>query len=392
MKEQPSRISIASSWQGPGARAGWEVYFWRTLLWTFIYPVRRQRVHPTLPGLVLVVLSLGVGTAAYNSASNILFITLSLLLSCLVLSGVLSWLNFRGLRWRLQVQPPLRVGMEHVVKVELRNTKRVLPTYGLWFELRAGSAQGSSTIALRERLDPHGEAEMEWQFRPVQRGLQAIELLAVGSAFPFGFLRKSLTANLRHDVVVWPAPVEYRRFPVPAWQRAHFGEVVPRLGHSGDLLALRQYEPGDSHRQIHWKASARLRQLVVRQFAAESQDGFSLWLQTSTDIWTRPEQFELLCSFVATLAEDLFKTGKLYYVTIDDQPFSSIRHLRDLEVFLDDLARATPGGALPPGEESRKPRPGRGISLTRRRNVITFAPDGPRGVAAYVDGQKAASA
>ena len=31
---------------------------------------------------------------AYNSSSNILFITLALLLACLVLSGVLSWLTF----------------------------------------------------------------------------------------------------------------------------------------------------------------------------------------------------------------------------------------------------------------------------------------------------------
>ena len=33
-----------------------------------------------MPGTVLIGLSLGIGTAAYNSSSNILFITLSLLL------------------------------------------------------------------------------------------------------------------------------------------------------------------------------------------------------------------------------------------------------------------------------------------------------------------------
>ena len=55
---------------------------------------------PTVPGLVLIGLALGIGSAAYNAASNILFITLSLLLACLILSGVMSWLNLRGVCWR----------------------------------------------------------------------------------------------------------------------------------------------------------------------------------------------------------------------------------------------------------------------------------------------------
>ncbi|HYD84424.1 MAG TPA: DUF58 domain-containing protein, partial [Opitutus sp.] len=97
---------------------------------------------PTVSGVLLIGLSLGIGLAAYNASNNILFITLSLLLACLILSGVLSWLNFRRVSWRLQVAPPLRAGQEAVVTLEVRNGKRVLPTYGLWFDVAARSLEG----------------------------------------------------------------------------------------------------------------------------------------------------------------------------------------------------------------------------------------------------------
>ena len=85
----------AFEWQAAGARANRGRFTWNDLLWALIFPQRSQRIKVTLPGVMLIALAFGIGTAAYNAANNILFITLSLLLACLVLSGVLSWLNFR---------------------------------------------------------------------------------------------------------------------------------------------------------------------------------------------------------------------------------------------------------------------------------------------------------
>ncbi|HEY0943894.1 MAG TPA: DUF58 domain-containing protein, partial [Opitutaceae bacterium] len=384
-------------WHGPGAPRGrgrrWRLS-WRTLLWALVFPRRGERTLPTLSGVILISLSLGIGTAAYNAANNILFITLSLLLACLILSGFLSWFNFLGIAWRLQVTPPWRAGQSATVTLELRNRKRLLPTYGLWFELHSTSEPKGTTLALRERLDPlEGSAQLEWVLRPARRGVERIELVHVGSLFPFGFLRKKIGSNLACDVIVWPAPVAYQKFGVAGLSRPHGGESVARLGQGGDLLALRKYTAGDSHRLIHWKASARLGQLMVRQYSAESQEGYSLWLEAVADVWIRPEQFELLCSFAVTLAEDLFKAGRLGTVAINAEAPHPVRRLRDLEAFFDRVAALQPvliaqlsslNSHLGGGAAASAPRP--------RRNLLTFAPDGARGVAAYVDGQKAATA
>ena len=399
-----------AGWDRPEVRRKFK---WSTLLWALVFPQRGQRILPTPAGILLISLALGIGTAAYNSSSNILFITLSLLLACLILSGVLSWLNFRGVAWRLELAPPLRAGSEAVAGLGLRNRKPFLPTYGLWFELLARNVADGPPLApestitgkdldvralwakategevrgrlfLRERLDPRGGARLEWAFKPARRGRLRVELESVGSLFPFGFLKKHFATELHEELVVWPAPVEYRRFATAAARRTAGGERVARAGSGGDLLALRRYAPGDSHRLIHWKASARSRQLLVRQFAAESTEGFSLWLRTDAVVWPRPEQFELLVSFCATLAEDLFRAGRLTAAAIDDGIPAPMRRVADLESLLDRLALVQPRKA-PPGGESRAGTGG-------KKNVLTFAPDGARGVAAYVDGEKTATA
>jgi uncharacterized protein (DUF58 family) len=401
-----------AGWEGSGPRGGRRRFSWNAVLWALVFPQRRQRIVPTISGALLIALAMGIGMAAYNSANNILFITLSLLLACLVLSGVLSWLNFRGVAWRLELAPPLRAGHEAVVGLGLRNRKPFLPTYGLWFDLaarqvetgpppapestitgrdidfrgewaKADRAEARGRLFLRERLEPQGEARLDWMFRPGRRGRLRIELASIGSQFPFGFLKKHLATELREELVVWPAPVEYRRVGAAGARRMAGGERAPRAGSGGDLLALRRYAAGDSHRLIHWKASARSRQLLVRQFAAESTEGYSLWLRTDAVVWPRPEQFELLVGFCATLAEDLFRAGQLSSAALDDEAPLPVRRVRDLEALLDRLALVQPRAGAPAAVPT---------SATLKRNVLTFAPDGARGVAAYVDGEKTATA
>ena len=406
-----SSTAIASSvWHGPGAPdRGRRGFDWKMLLWALVFPPKRHRISITIPGLFLMGLSMGIGTAAYNTASNILFITLSLLLACLLLSGLLSWFNFMGVSWRLPPAGPWRAGHETLVAVQVKNEKKWLPTYGLWFDftthqppspwsvkaekdmrvrdvLKAYEKSLShGHITLRERLEAGGEATLEWGYKPAQRGAAVLELAGVGSLFPFGFLRKNIGAGLRQTVLVWPAQIEYQWWGGAAASAVQLGRRTARAGIGEDLLALRKYAQGDSHRLIHWKASARLGQLMVRQFAAESRDGFTLRLETPAAVWVHPEQFELLCSLAGTLAEDLFSTGRLRRVSINGSPAGDVRSVPDLEAFLDELARLQPVV----DREGNNPAP---MSLSVTRNIITFAPEGARGVTAYVDGIPTASA
>jgi hypothetical protein len=79
---------------------------------------------------------------------------------------------------------------------------------------------------------------------------------------------------------------------------------------------------------------------------------------------------------------------------LNAEPPVPVRRVHDLELFLNKLAVVRPvemGGAAPAVRASS----GEGVAppvLAVKHHVMTFAPDGARGVAAYLDGEKAASA
>ena len=402
--------SAERGWFGPAGTLGRPAFSWRAVVWAIVYPQRGQRTMPTLPGLILIGLALGIGTAAYNSSSNILFITLSLLLACLVLSGVLSWINFRRVAWRLRSPAPWRVGQEGTVLVEAAKPRARLPSYGLWFEVTARAVEPEerqraeatlsiggrevreilaraerslrrARLALRGRLAPGQGAIMEWAFKPERRGCLRVELAAVGSLFPFGFLRKEIAGGARLEATVWPATIPYRNLGLAPGKRGPGAERAVRPGSGSDLIALRRYAVGDSHRLIHWKASARTGRLLVRQFAAEVSKGCLLAIDTDATRWPQPEQFEVLVSLAATLAEDLFRAGRLAAVAIDGEAPRPVRSVHDLEELLNRLAVVGPrtGDPVLPG------------AAVGRRHVITFAPEGPTAVVAWLDGRRWAS-
>jgi uncharacterized protein (DUF58 family) len=375
-------LDSAAEWQGiagSSRRRWWGRFSWRELLWGLLLPEKRQRVLPTIPGLVLLTMILAIGMAAYNTGNNILFITLALLLSSLVLSGVLAWLNFTGTEWRLVAVPPFRAGQESEVVVELRNRKKLLPTYALWFDLEARAAQTGTRLYLRRRLEVGGTDRLAWTFRPPRRGQETLLLSGVGSLFPFGFLRKTMGATVRREVKVWPARVACSFTGAAAARFQMESKEVAKPGGGSDLLGLRRYRAGDSHRRIHWKASARVRQLLVRQNATEGAETFALWLETTETLWTRPEQFELLCRLAGTLAEDLFRIGRLDSVAIDSEPPLLAHRIRDVETWLDRLAVIEPGPALRRRVEPRV-----------RGALLHFEPDGERGVCARLGHEIAA--
>jgi uncharacterized protein (DUF58 family) len=393
-----AQIPGGEGWEGPRGPGRSPGFTWRRLLWSLLCPSRGNRVVPTPPGAVLGVLCAGLTAAAYGSASNILFITVALLLTSLVLGGLLGWLNLRGLRWRLRPPRALRAGQDAVVPLELRHAGRFLPVRCVGFELAAravpaggagasdlparlrlapsGETPVTGRVALPGRLDPGAGAEVAWDVRPARRGRLRIELRRVVSVFPFGLLRRELSPSLAVETIVWPAPAEPRLVGTGFARRRPEGRPRPRAGVGSDLLALRAYRPGDSPRQVHWKASARTGSLLVRQPAAEAAEGYALRVCTEAARWPRPAQFELLLSVAAALAEDFYRRGRLQSFALGTGPAFAVRRLSDLERALDCLALAEPGPPMP--------------AAAGGREIVTFTPEGARGVVAWAGRERLA--
>jgi len=346
------------------------------LLMRQIIPRAPQRTRLTVTGWFLIIVAMGIGTAAYNTASNILFMTLSLLLSSLVLSGILSQINFRKLGWKLRAPKHLRAGEVALAEVEVENGKRLFPTLCIRFRVGTSSDERPTFLHLMHELAAGGRARLEWTFVPARRGRCAVRLSGVESQFPFGFLRKTLGADSEESVLVWPERLEYEFHPGGSGWR-HRSEVSrSKPGQGSDLLNLRPYQRGDAPRTIHWKASARTRKLVVRQFAQEGMTGYHLFIDPDASCWSAGE-FERLCSLAGSLAEDLFHAGRLETVQIDGRTPFAVKTIRDLHEFFDSLALLERSTVHCGGE----PRAG--------SNLVAFKPDGDGGITLYLDHERA---
>ncbi len=85
-----------------------------------------------------------------------------------------------------------------------------------------------------------------------------------------------------------------------------------RPGLEGDFYGVREWRGGDSRRLIHWRSSARLGKLVVRQFAQPRSRDVAIVLE----LW-QPERptadqlanVELAVSFAATVLADVCRKG-----------------------------------------------------------------------------------
>lgn len=401
--------------------------YWQRTLWSLVYPLKLSRAEPTASGIILIVLSMGLGLAAYNSANNILFITVALLLASLLLSGLLSWLNMGKVEAELQGCSPCRVGECMLVQVKTFNRGKNFPSYGIWLDLRAEPEAASPvppqrtptgapvsdraphvapsqpaspqrSRSLRERLASMdarvftaqihlgrgiaalGSVRSSWEWVPPSRGAWLLQLGGLGSLFPFGFLRKQKAVGEERRVVVRPSRIRYEAVGFDLVPRPGSGGRRTRRGGGNDLLSLRHYAEGDSHRLIHWKASARQGHLLVRENAEEAGTPLLLSFDPDTRLWREPAQLELGISLAATLALDLFEAERLAGLHIQGHSWQRIRGAADLEAWLDVLS-CLQAAVLPPSEN----HPPLG-------QLITFKPEGPNGAAAYADGRKIALA
>ena len=102
-----------------------------------------------------------------------------------------------------------------------------------------------------------------------RRGRFAIGPAIIGIADPFGLTTRALQLGAADEVIVRPRLHDLR--PVngaPGHRRARANRrtVVPVAAPAHDeFLALREYTVGDDLRRVHWRSSARIGDLMVRE-------------------------------------------------------------------------------------------------------------------------------
>ena len=215
-----------------------------------------------------------VAVAALNTGNNLLFLILASLIAIILMSGVLSSITLSGVEMRLQLPEHIFAGQPVRSLVEVHNEKLTLPSFSLRVE--AVRPRASAHAAMLETpvyfpyIPKHDRVQQHVPMTFPRRGIYSQEAFRIVTRFPFGFLQKARRIDLKSEALVYPS-VEPKR---------DFFEILPGMqgaleslakGRGQDLYALRDYQPRDSSRHVHWKASARLGSLMVREFTREDE-------------------------------------------------------------------------------------------------------------------------
>jgi uncharacterized protein (DUF58 family) len=151
-------------------------------------------------------------------------------------------------------------------------------------------------------LEPGEETRAAYRFATERRGVVTVGPLQVELTDPFGLARLRLPAAGVSELVVYPPIESLHAMPLSAGNDPLAGSEHPNaLGRGGeDFYALRAYVVGDDLRRVHWPATARHDELMVRQDELPWQGRTTVVLDDRAGVHT-PESFERMVSAAASV-------------------------------------------------------------------------------------------
>jgi uncharacterized protein (DUF58 family) len=213
--------------------------------------------------LLFVLGALWYAASSQNSAA--IYLLLFMLASVVLVSIPHTLTNLAGVRLRVESAKPTFAGDEVCLPVEIMNSSRAT-RYGIEVVL----PDADKTRGRVDWVAPGSAARLTLRFPTRHRGEHKIEKLDLTSCYPLGFVRawKKIVSNQTY--LVYPKPAGNSQLPTSHLRFAD-NSIEQSIEPGDDFAGVRAYVPGESQRHIDWKAAARGRALMTKQFAAETK-------------------------------------------------------------------------------------------------------------------------
>ena len=282
---------------------------------------------------------------------NATMLFVSLLICPLFIS---LWFSRRTLR-KLAVKrtTPLRIhaGDTFVTQLELVNPREKISAWGVIVEddielivTGTGREQPQHKPAVYfDYVRANDSKRKSYVGRLPDRGRYRFGKVTLSTRFPCGFFMSSMGLDIEHEMVVLPKIGTL----ASGWMMRQHDASETMLHHrnrpsrvTGEFLGVRNWQHGDTKRWIHWRASARHDQLVVKQYEQHQNHDAAILL----DLYCPREKtseysddIELAVSFAATLASDIIRRGGCNLTFGSFQDSAEIYHGPSNTILLDQI-------------------------------------------------------
>jgi uncharacterized protein (DUF58 family) len=186
-------------------------------------------------------------------------------------------------------------------------------TLGVKIEIPVG--RGLAEVAM-PGLRGGARFEQEFAIPTGKRGIVPVGPVRTVRADPIGLVRRELIWTESAELVVHP-----RTIGIPSTSTGLIRDLegTPTTDlTSSDVAfhALREYQPGDERRYIHWKSTAKTGRFMVREFEQTRRSHLVVALTLATGDYASEEEFELAVSVAGSLGVRAIRDGRTVSVVV----------------------------------------------------------------------------
>lgn len=211
--------------------------------------------------------------AAANTRTNLLNLFTAFMIALLLLSWAFLRSNLAHIGVHIESPPETFTDTLCPLRYLLSNhhiyCKFALQLYDKLLDHRFGVHEVPANATVAVALDK----------KFARRGKYHWQKIEVKSEFPFGFFRGETDLDIDHTLLVLPKPLPFSLMPLPSkpsmFREGSFFSSITRTA-SQDFSGMREYQTGDSPKRIHWKASAKAQQWIVKEYEEDLPAGVSI--------------------------------------------------------------------------------------------------------------------
>ena len=267
--------------------------------WTFDGVVRLTRI-----GTAYVLFTIVIGFAALNTGNNALYIGLTFMLGCLLLSGIASKGGLKHLEVTIGEVNEAWVGRPADATLTVTNRSRIWNVRDVIV-----TTDDFADPLLIPILTRGTSVTLPAPFVFQRRGRVELTKLDLYTRYPFGFFLKKRRIRLGGEVIVYPrlladnTPRE--RFRPSSGDQSTAN--LPGLG--SELHSFREYVRGDSMRQVYWKKSAAVGRWIIKQTDQDAARTVHVLVDPYKPRGTSDAEFEDMVSAATTFIYHALRRG-----------------------------------------------------------------------------------
>lgn len=240
--------------------------------------LRSDRIYilPTGHGIAFLCSIVVMVLTAATYSNNLIYILAFVLFGVVLISMVQTNVNLKGIELSQCQIPDGFQGEEILVHLSIKNT------------LYATRENLSVSIGRPRRhahlpaLAPSSTERVTIKIPAQKRGRYELKRAEVSTVYPLGLFRAWKILDVKKEYFVVPKPLgtqDPSHAAVEFWgQQASTRQTGPH--HGADFHEHRNFQSGDSFQHVDWKAYARNRPLLVKQFEGDAQQAYRFQMPT----------------------------------------------------------------------------------------------------------------